>query len=172
MNRCSATWEDVYKRQGQEYAVQQGAGMVVTKGTEAEIYASVQFLKWFTQDERNIRFSVESGYLPVTKHANQIDTILASGVDVDQVMERILTVAVDAVNERTLYTPKAFSNGTDARNILEYSMSDLAAKDRETVCARLAEGMSLEEASAEFVSDEAFEAWYQATLASLEALAG
>ncbi len=30
--------------------------MVVTKTDENQIYASVQFLKWFTEDERNIRF--------------------------------------------------------------------------------------------------------------------
>ena len=37
---------------GGDYAVQQGAGMVVTKGEEAEVYASVEFLKWFTADQK------------------------------------------------------------------------------------------------------------------------
>ena len=36
---------------GEDVAVQQGAGMVVTAGTEEEINASVEFLKWFTQPE-------------------------------------------------------------------------------------------------------------------------
>ena len=39
-------------------SVQQGAGMVVTKGDEAEIKASVTFLKYFTAPENNIQFSI------------------------------------------------------------------------------------------------------------------
>lgn len=47
---------------GEDYAVQQGAGMVVTKASDAEIQASLVFLKWFTSPEHNITFSVDSGY--------------------------------------------------------------------------------------------------------------
>lgn len=157
---------------GESYAVQQGAGMVVTTASEAEVYASVQFLKWFTSDERNIQFSVNSGYLPVTKSANDMEAIMGSGVQVDDVMEQILTVAVDTVNNNTLYTPRAFSDGTTARSILEYSMSDLAAADRQTVEERLKAGQSLEEACAEFTSEEYFKTWYKDTLTQLEALEG
>ena len=60
---------------GEDYAVQQGAGMAVTKTDDKQMYASVQFLKWFTEDERNIQFSVASGYLPVTKTANDVKKI-------------------------------------------------------------------------------------------------
>lgn len=153
---------------GENCAVQQGAGMVVTKGSEAEIYASVEFLKWFTADERNIQFSVQSGYMPVTKTANDIEVIKNSGVEMNSRMEKTLTVAVDAVNENQLYTTKAFENGTKARNILEYSMSDKAVEDRAKVMENLAAGQSFEEAVAEFVSDECFEAWYEATLKELQ----
>ena len=55
---------------GEDYAVQQGAGMVVTKASDAEIQASLVFLKWFTSPEHNITFSVDSGYLPVTHEGN------------------------------------------------------------------------------------------------------
>lgn len=48
---------------GEAYAVQQGAGMVVTQGSEQEIKACVTFLKWFTAPENNITFSVDSSYL-------------------------------------------------------------------------------------------------------------
>lgn len=49
---------------GEAYAVQQGAGMVVTQGSEQEIKACVTFLKWFTAPENNITFSADSSYLP------------------------------------------------------------------------------------------------------------
>ena len=46
--------------------------MVVTAGDEAKVRASVEFLKWFTLPENNISFSVGSGYMPVTKAANNM----------------------------------------------------------------------------------------------------
>ena len=146
--------------------------MVVTQGTDAEVYASVQFLKWLTEDERNIKFSVESDYMPVTKSANDIDVILSVQKDTTEVMKRILTNAISMVTGNTLYTPKAFQNGTTARNILEYSMSDLATADRAKVVENLNNGQTLEDASAAFTSDAYFDDWYNATLQSLEALAG
>ena len=152
-----------------KYAVQQGAGMVVTKGTEAEIYASVEFLKWFTADTRNIQFSVNSGYLPVTKTANDKNAIADSGVQTSGNIGKMLSVGVDTVNGNKMYTTKAFQTGTKARNILEYAMSDRAAADREIVVSRLASGMQLEEACADFVSEENFNAWYEETLAKLQA---
>mgnify|MGYP002107484896 FL=1 len=152
--------------------MQQGAGMVVTKASDAEIQASLVFLKWFTSPEHNITFSVNSGYLPVTHEGNSIDAIRASGLALSDEMDEVLSAAVDTVNENHLYTPHAFSGGTNARAILEYSMSDKASADRAAVKEAMAQGQSFEEASAQFLSDECFEAWYQDTLASLEAFQG
>ena len=76
--------------------------MVVTKASEDEIRASVEFLKWFTEAENNITFSVESGYLPVTKDANNMDKIKSVDSDLDDSMSEILTEAVAQVNNRTL----------------------------------------------------------------------
>lgn len=157
---------------GEDYAVQQGAGMVVTKASDAEIQASLVFLKWFTSPEHNITFSVDSGYLPVTHEGNSIDMIRASGLALSDEMDEVLSAAVDTVNENHLYTPRSFSGGTNARAILEYSMSDKASADRAAVKEAMAQGQSFEEASAQFLSDECFEAWYQDTLASLEAFQG
>lgn len=153
---------------GGDYAVQQGAGMVVTKGEEAEVYASVEFLKWFTADERNIKFSVDSGYLPVTKTANNMSAIEGSGAEIKDGMKKVLTVGVDTVNGNELYTTKAFENGGKARNILEYAMSDKAVADREVVVQRMAQGLSLEESVAEFELDDNFDAWYEETLQRLQ----
>lgn len=152
---------------GEAVAVQQGAGMVVTAAKEEEIKASVEFLKWFVRAENNIAFSVGSGYLPVTRKANDMQEILASGLTLDDNMQQTLAVAVDTVNGNRLYTPHAFAGGSSARKVLEYGLSDLAAADRETVVQRIAEGQSAAEAEAEFLTDEYFEAWYQDICAKL-----
>ena len=154
---------------GEDVAVQQGAGMVVTAGTEEEINASVEFLKWFTLPENDISFSVGSGYMPVTKAANNMDTIKAAGLTLSPVVEQVLTGAVATINENRLYTPLAFEGGQAARKVLEYALSDKAAADRAIVVERIAAGMSAEEAEAEFLTDECFDSWYQETLTKLQA---
>ena len=127
--------------------------MAVAKTTDAEVEASVVFLKWFTQPENNIAFAVGSGYLPVTHAANYMDAIHSSGLTLTDNMKNVLMEAVDAVNTNELYTTKAFEGSK-----LNYSMSDLATADRATVEERLAAGESAEEAEAEFLTDEYFEA--------------
>ena len=87
-------------------------------------------------------------------------------------MEKVLQVAVDMVNNNQTYTTKAFEGGTQARNVLEYAMSDLAAQDRAVVAERLSAGQSLEEAAAEFCTDAYFDAWYEETLGRLQAFEG
>lgn len=156
----------------EKVSVQQGAGMAVAKTTDAEVEASVVFLKWFTQPENNIAFAVGSGYLPVTYAANDMDAIHSSGLALTGNMENVLMEAVDAVNTNELYTTKAFEGGTDARSKLNYSMSDLATADRATVEERLAAGESAEEAEAEFLTDEYFEAWYQSLCDALSQYEG
>lgn len=154
---------------GEAVSVQQGAGMVVTAGEDAQVRASVEFLKWFTLPENNISFSVGSGYMPVTKAANNMDVIKASGLTLSPIVEQVLTGAVAAVNENRLYTPLAFEGGQAARKVLEYALSDKAVADRAVVTERIAAGMSAEEAEAEFLTDECFESWYQETLTKLQA---
>ncbi|MFR8331666.1 MAG: extracellular solute-binding protein [Oscillospiraceae bacterium] len=61
-------------RAGGSHAVQQGR-MVVTNSTAEKEFASVEFLKWFTQADRNLSFSVSSGYLPVKKEANTMEKL-------------------------------------------------------------------------------------------------
>lgn len=157
---------------GEDVAAQQGAGMVVTAGTAEEINASVEFLKWFTQPEHNISFSVDSGYLPVTTAANDMEAIKTSGPELSPKMERILSNAVQSVKNNTLYTPSAFAGGSKARKVLEYSLSDLASADRATVQERVAAGQPAADAEAEFLTDEYFDAWYGGICTALEKYAG
>ena len=153
-------------------SVQQGAGMVVTKGDEAEIKASVTFLKYFTAPENNIQFSIGSGYLPVTREANKEEMLADSEVAMTPEVKSVLQMAVKTVNENKLYTTRAFEGSKDARKVLEYAMSDLAVADRDTVEQRIAAGQSAEQAEAEFLTDAYFDSWYRDTLAQFQAYEG
>lgn len=151
---------------GEKFAVQQGAGMVVTKSDEKTEYGAVTFLKWFTDAQRNLDFSISSGYLPVKKEANTQE-ILAQALEKESAasyaahLKKTLPVAMDMVREYTMYTNKAFAGGTDARKVLENSMMDKVKEDLAAVEELVAGGMSRKEAVASFVTDENFETWYK-----------
>jgi multiple sugar transport system substrate-binding protein len=150
---------------GEQYAVQQGAGMVVSKSDERHEYASVEFLKWFTQAENNLTFCGNAGYLPVLKDANNteiLDKVIADQqIEMSDKVYDCLVLVFDEMDDVTLYTNKSFRNGANARKVLEYNLSDKAAADRAEVEKRLEQGMTLAQAVEPYLTDEAFEEWYQ-----------
>lgn len=158
--------------EGESYGVQQGAGMVISKATPEEEYASVLFLQWFTQAENNLLFGCSSGYLPVRKEAGskeRLDRVIEENqLDVMGKTYDTLVMTLDRMQDTVLYTNKAFAGGSSARKVLEYHMADQAAADRGIVEERLAEGAALEDAAAEFLTDEAFDAWYEDFCKALE----
>lgn len=146
------------------YAVQQGAGMAVVKGDANYEYASSVFLKWITDKERNISFSLSSGYLPVTKEANSMDVIQESIKDNTDISEKLiqsLPVGIQTVTSSHLFTALPFDGSAEARNILEKVLIDRAKADREVVVSKLQSGLSLDESTAEFTTDAYFQAWME-----------
>lgn len=149
----------------EKYIVQQGAGMVVTKSNEKNEFASVEFLKWFTDKKRNIQFSIESGYLPVKKEVASREALNEAlsemnTTEISQGLLCALPVAFDTILKNNLYTSKAFEHGTQARTILENSMLNQAKSDREKIKALQEDGISKMDAVSLFETDESFEKWY------------
>ena len=155
---------------GEKIAVQQGAGMVVIKKSDAEVEASVRFLKWFTQSDWSIEFCVGSSYMPVIGEYNDIARIERSSPSMKPAVRMTLETSVQTVKDNAMYTSKAFIGGMTARKALEYSMSDLAKTDRESVKGTMAQGASLEEACAPMMTEEYFDAWYTQLMAELTAI--
>ena len=158
---------------GENYAVQQGAGMVVSKSDERHEYAAVEFLKWFAEAEHNLQFGCVSGYLPVLKEANnqeKLDQVIeAQSLDVAPKTYDCLTSVFAEMDGMTLYTNKSFQNGSAARKVLEYNLTDRAAEDRAAVIAAMEQGISMDEAAQPYVTDDAFEDWYESFCAALDA---
>lgn len=159
-------FEPPYFENSPNYVVQQGAGMVVTKSDEKSEFASVEFLKWFTNKKRNIKFSIESGYLPVKKEATTIGALeeALSEIDTAEISQGLLCtlpVAFDVVSKSKLYTSRAFEDGTEARAVLENSMINQAKEDRDKIKELQQSGMSKKEAVLLFTTDETFDKWYE-----------
>lgn len=155
----------------ERYSIQQGAGMVVTKSDAKTEYAAAEFLKWFTDTERNLDFTVESGYLPVKKAANDTELVKKMFEQTDGIsiaLEDSVLISIGEVNHDMLYTNKAFRNGFNARNVLEYSLSDKAQADYETIRTAISNGMSRADAVAKFDTDENFSSWVSELTSALE----
>lgn len=154
------------------YAVQQGASVAVVAGEENEEYASVLFLEWITEKERNLKFSVESGYVPVREDAGTVESFQSYLESREDGMANIendtITVSLQEVQDCTLFTSKGFVQGFDARSILEKSMDSIAVADRAAILDKVAAGTSEEDAVSEYISDEHFQEWYQDTKTQLE----
>lgn len=144
------------------YIVQQGAGMSVLKSEEKAEYACAVFLKWFTEEERNIQFAVNSGYLPVKTAASDLDAIIAS-VGEDQIGNTMLNtfkIAIDEINTYELYTSPPFDQSVTVRDYLEDTMEESAKEGRAAAAERIASGEDRESVWNDYTGDEAFEAWY------------
>ncbi len=153
-------------KDGTNAVVQQGAGMVVTKKSEKESYASCVFLKWFTEAKNNIYFSSESAYLPVKKDAFNTDTFYSvineNDLDIQQKTEDVIEYVIEDGSLLTSgYTTKPFKNGADARKVLDSSLSDQAIADKEEIDALVESGKDREEVLKSYTSDASFEKWYE-----------
>lgn len=161
---------------GEHYAVQQGAGMVVCKSDELHEYAAVEFLKWFTRAENNLHFGAVSGYMPVMKEANHVEmldkVIKEQELAVAEKTYDCLVHTFENMDKVHFYTNKSFKNGSGARKVLEYNLADKAQADRKQVEAALARGLSLEEACAPYLTEEAFNAWYEEFCKALQDAVG
>lgn len=154
------------------YIVQQGAGMSVLKSDEKSEYASAVFLKWFTEKERNINFSSESGYLPVKKDAcnfEEIEKVSAeSGKELTDICKNTLSTAIDEINEYNLYTMPPFKNSADVRTFLENRIQDTAQEAYDEASEKIRSGESRDTVIEEYTNDAAFDKWYDSFCTDLD----
>lgn len=152
--------------------VQQGAGMSVIKSDEKNEYASSVFLKWFTEEERNIEFSINSGYLPVKKSANDFEKISKvneeKGNVIGDIMINTIKTAIDDINSSELYTSVPFETSSQARDSFDSSIQKTAEKDYAEICERIANGENRSDVISEYISDAAFDEWFADFKSNLE----
>lgn len=152
----------------ESYVIQQGAGMAMIHSDEKKEKASAEFLKWFTESEKNVSFAVESCYLPVTKescHADYIRNIVEKeNIKVSDKVLDTLTISIEKMNQSTTYTLPSFVNSYDAREVLDTILKDKAKNDRAAVLELTAQGMTEEDAVAQYDTEDSYQAWYQDTV--------
>lgn len=161
---------------GEDYKVQQGAGMAVAKSDKAHEYAASIFLKWFTKGENSLKFGSASGYLPVRKDANNTEAldrvIQEEQIQIAPKTYDCLASVLDQFENTSYYVPACFDNSYPTRSVLDYNLKDKAVADREAIEEEIAGGTAREEAIAPYITEESFESWYDAFVSALSEAAG
>lgn len=162
---------------GDAVAVQQGAGMVVSKSTPEEEAAAALFLSWFTQEENNCGFAVSTGYMPVKNEVLDVDVILtemARDGSVDEALPIVQATysTYEQLDTYDLYTSLPCTGSADARTILEYSLTNKINADQEILTKRLSSGETYDDILEDLMSDDNFQSWYVDITSQLDEILG
>lgn len=161
-----------YYEGGSKVAVQQGAGMAVTKSDTLRETAAVTFLKWFTAPEQNIDFAITTGYMPVQNASLDPNTILEEirkqpDIHEDSPVMQTANVIYPALSDYALYASKPFAQSYDARKVLEKHLTDYINRDKETLSARMAQGETRAAVLHDLTAEQNFEQWYNAFISEM-----
>ena len=150
----------------QPLAVCQGVGMAIVKGEEQEEHASTVFLKWLTNVEQNVEFSISTNYMPVKKDAdimNKLDEMLANNPESINISTyKTFEVTEDMLETYSLYSNEAFENSFAARSTLESLFNDKISNDVTEIEKIMSEqNITRENACKAYLTEDNFNEWYE-----------
>ena len=154
------TFED-----GTSYAIQQGAGMCVSKSTPQKQEGAAVFLKWFTAAAQNIQFSMTTGYLPVQKEAytspdfTAVLEELKSGDDSQKNVAAVYEIALHQITESNTYAAKPFAGSYQVRSVLQSTLLSMGEQGRILAEDLRTEGLSEAEILTRMDLEHQFESW-------------
>ncbi len=140
-------------KDGENYAVSQGAGFCISKSNTEQEKAAATFLKWLTKKENIQKFSANSGYFPATIDGFDDDFVNAQ---TNTKFKETFAVAKTTIKENTMYSNIVGEGGTSYRNKLNTSLTKACKEAKTAVTASNYD----ENVIAEYTSDEKFEEWF------------
>ncbi|GAU76597.1 extracellular solute-binding protein [Fusibacter sp. 3D3] len=156
-----------YFKEGEPYAIQQGAGMCISQSDEAHEYASSLFLKWFTEADQNLKFAVSTGYLPVKNEALNESKLLGALEHTKQTNPAIkasIITTTKMLKDYAFYNNKPFLGSYEIRVLLETNLYEKTARDLEQIENRVAGGEDRDSVIETLISKAEFEKWYEQML--------
>lgn len=94
---------------GEKIALQRGGGLMVAKSDEQREYAASVFVKWLSQPEQNMDFVANTGYLPVTKQAFEVDVAAHIETVEDIRIRKMLESILSMYGEYSFFTAPNYS---------------------------------------------------------------
>lgn len=151
--------------EGTPVAIQQGAGLALAEGEEANKKAAVDFLKWFTQPSQNATFAISTGYIPVqtaalTQEKIQEELKQLPNTNSDSPAVQTALLAEPMINDYELYAAQPFSGSYAARKCLNSTLMERLQVDTARLAEMVASGQDRTSALESLLSTENFEDWY------------
>ena len=156
----------------QPLAVCQGVGMAIIKGDQPKEHASAVFLKWLTDVEQNVEFSISSNYMPVKKDAeiiNALDDLLEESPEsINSSTYQTFEVTEDMMKTYALYSNQGFENSFAARATIEALFDEKICNDVIEVEKIMSEqNLTRENACKDYLTEENFNEWFEYSKAEL-----
>ena len=151
-----------YFANGKKVAIQQGAGMCIAKSDKTHEFAAAMFLKWFTDTAQNIKFAVSTGYFPVKNDALIESKLLeqAQGNAPQAAVLESIKASNIMFSQYALYNNKPFKGSYDMRMMLDTQLMNKITADLAILKEQINKGADRLGLIASFISDEAFDNWY------------
>ena len=139
-------------RDGDLCAMVQGAGFSIAQSDSTHEYASAVFLKWLTQEEQNLDFAVNSGYLPVEN--SSLNQGYAKAMAAAEATLKMLS-------EYRFYSNPPFEGSYEMRQFYGEYMEASVDNARLEAEDKMKAGMTKEEAQAQVTDEAHFQEWYE-----------
>lgn len=152
---------------GTSYMTQRGANMAIFSSDKAHEYASAQFLKWFTQQEQNIRFAVSTGYLPVKTDAlNSVDELIGQVGDSDnaEMVKSSIRTSLEAMAAQPFHIRRPFEGSYELAQIFDASLEMKVSLDLHEFKRRVDDGEKKDSMREVLLGEENFNSWYESLM--------
>lgn len=159
---CRALPYPVFKG-GQEFMNQRGANMGISASDKVHEYASAEFLKWFTDPEQNIEFTVSTGYIPVKEEALSSVSRLLEHVkenDNSDAVKKSVAATLEAMEKGIFYSKQVFHDSYRYDDIFKESLSRKTEIDLNGLEMRAANGEDRKSVQEELAGEDNFNEWY------------
>ncbi len=152
-----------YMKGGSGLFINQGGGIFVVDTNDRKNKACMDFVKWITDEENNLNFTIRSSYFPVKKDAMRKDVIslYEEENDIDENIVKTLSIGINQFVQMNSYTPEALDGYEEVRLIIEKDFAQLAKNDAKDVKDRVKRGERYEDVLKKYLSDEYFDTWYE-----------
>ena len=132
---------------GRAYMAQRGADMGIFRSSETSEYAAAEFLKWFTDPERNIEFTALENFIQMSDNTDAV--------------KKSVTAALEAMQEGKFYVRRPFENSYEANERFSRSLERKVELDLNELHNRVENGEDRQTVISGFMEDENFDKWYQ-----------
>ncbi len=153
------------------FPIHNGGAFVVNR-RDKSVIASVEFLKWLTNEKNNLEYALKSSYIPIRKTAfNQktIEELIAVG-KTDEVSGKVLLSLIDKFEYGTPYEPVPTIHYQEVKQLINDKFIYEITHGTKTFANEISSGVPHDVVLENLSSDECFERWYNSIVKAIESV--